>query len=175
MIRIRKNRFISIFLFFVPFLLCSASECFSMSAEDAERQVIRLFERSESVPQVKITPAERNRFIIEVTFSIGDRWGRDGFVRDLAKAAITTVFKSNLPLAQGIVKIYCTRVEVIHLAIGTNQANQISWEEGRNASEFFDRLRSCSRWGKRPEDRTYFIEHKQIIKLSPVVSLPPNS
>jgi hypothetical protein len=146
-----------------------------MSGEDAKRQVIRLFERSESVPQVGITPVAGNRFIIELTFSIGDRWGRDGFVRDLAKAAITRVFKSNVPLAQGIVKIYCTRGEVIHLAIGMNQADQMSWEEDRNPSKFFDSLRSCGRWGERPEDRTYFIEHKQIIKPTPIVSLPPNS
>jgi hypothetical protein len=146
-----------------------------MSAEDAERQVIKLFEQSESIPQVRITPVERNRFVIELTFSIGDRWGRDGFVRDLAKAAITRVFKSNLPLAQGIIKVYCTHTEVIHLAIGMNQANQISWEEGRSPSEFFDRLRSCGRWGKKPEDRTYIIEHKQIIKPSPVVSFPPDA
>jgi len=175
MVRIRNTRFIPVFLFFVPFLLCSTSTCFSMSAEDAERQVIKLFEQSESIPQVRITPVERNRFVIELTFNIGDRWGRDVFVRDLAKAAITRVFKSNLPLAQGIIKVYCTHMEVIHLAIGMNQANQISWEEDCSSSEFFDRLQSCGRWGKRPEDRTYFMEHRQIIKPSPVVSLPPDS
>jgi hypothetical protein len=172
MVRMKKTFFL---FFLVSFLLCSASAGFSMSAEDAERQVIRLFERSESIPQVKITPVERNRFVIELSFSIGDRWGRDGFVRDLAKTAITKVFKSNLPLAQGIVKVYCTHMEVIHLAIGMNQANQINWEEGRSPFEFFERLRSCGRWGKRPEDRTYFIEHKQIIKPSPVVSFPPDA
>ncbi len=166
----------TLYLFFlVFFLLCSASAGFSMSAEDAERHVTRLFERSELIPQVKITPVERNRFVIELTFSIGDRWGRDGFVRDLAKAAITRVFKSNLPLAQGIIRVYCTHMEVIHLAIGVNQAHQISWEEGRSPSEFFDRLRSCGRWGKKPEDRTYIIEYKQIIKPSPVVSFPPDA
>jgi hypothetical protein len=175
MVRTRNSSFIFVFLFFVFFFLCSASAGFSMSVEDAERQVIRLFERSELIPQVKITPVERNRFVIELSFSIGDRWGRDGFVRDLAKAAITKVFKSNLPLAQGIIKVYCTHMEVIHLAIGMNQANQISWEEARSPSEFFDRLRSCGRWGKKPEDRTYFIERRQIIKPSPVVSPPPDS
>jgi hypothetical protein len=146
-----------------------------MSAEDAERKVIRLFDQSELIPQVRITPAEKDRFVIELTFNIGDRWGRDIFVRDLAKAAIARVFKSNLPLAQGIVKVYCTHREVIHLAIGVNQAKQISWEDSASPSEFFDRLRSCVRWGKRPEDRTYFIEHRQIIKPSPVVLFPPDS
>jgi hypothetical protein len=175
MVRVTNIRLLSIFLFFVPFFLVSASACFSMSAEDAQRQVNRLFERSELIPQVKISPAERNRFVIELTFSIGDRWGRDEFARDWAKTAITKVFKSNLPLAQGIVKVYCTHMEVIHLAIGMNQANQISWEEDCSSSEFFDRLQSCGRWGKRPEDRTYFMEHRQIIKPSPVVSLPPDS
>ena len=145
-----------------------------MSAEDAVRQVIKLFEQSESIPQVRITPVERNRFVIELTFNIGDRWGRDAFVRDLARAAITRIFKSNLPLAQGIIKVYCTHREVIHLAIGMNQANQISWEEDCSPSEFFDRLQSCGCWGKRPEDRTYFIEHRQIIKPSPVVLFPPD-
>jgi hypothetical protein len=56
-----------------------------------------------------------------------------------------------------------------------NQANQISWKEDCSASEFFDRLQSCGHWGKRPEDRTYFIERRQIIKPPPVVSLPPDS
>jgi len=175
MVRKRNTFFIFVFLFFVSFLLCWASTSFSMSAEDAQRQVIRLFERSELIPQVNIIPVERNRLVIELTFSIGDRWGRDEFVRDLAKAAITKVFKSNLPLAQGIVKVYCTHMEVIHLAIGMNQANQMSWEDARSPSEFFEKLQSCGRWGKRPEDRTYFIEHKQIIKPSPVISLLPNS
>ncbi len=147
-----------------------------MSAEDAEREVIKLFEQSELIPQVRITPVEKDRFVIELTFNIGDRWGRDVFVRDLAKAAITRVFKSNLPLAQGIIKVYCTHMEVIHLAIGMNQAKQISWEESTavppSSSIGFE---SCGRWGKRPEDRTYFIEHRQIIKPSPVVLFPPDS
>jgi len=175
MVRKKNTSLIFVFLFFVFFLLCWASTSLSMSAGDAQRQVIKLFERSESIPQVRITPVERNRLVIELTFSIGDRWGRDQFVRDLAKAAITKVFKSDLPLAQGIVKVYCTRMEVIHLAIGMNQANQMSWGDARSPSEFFERLQSCGRWGKRPEDRTYLIEHRQIIKPSPVVSLPPDS
>ena len=146
-----------------------------MSAEDVERKVIELFERSESIPQVRITPAEENRFVIEVVFSIGDRWGRDGFVRDLAKVAMTRVFRSNLPVAQGIVKVYYAHTEVMHLAIGMNHAKQISWADSSSPSEFFDTLRSCVNWGKKPEDRTYFIEPKQIIKPSPVISFPPNS
>ena len=175
MVLTRNTSFIFVFLFFVFFLLSSASACFSMSAEDTERQPIRLFERSKSITQAKIPPADRSRFVIELTFSIGDRWGRDTFVRDLAKAAMATVFKSNLPLAQAIVKVYCTHMKVIHRDIGMNQANQINWEDSASPSEFFDRLRSCVRWGKKPEDRTCYIEHKQIIKPSPVVSLPPDS
>jgi hypothetical protein len=146
-----------------------------MSAEDVERRVIELFERSESIPQIKVTPAEEDRFVIELMFSIGDRWGRDGFVRDLAKVAMTRVFKADLPVAQGIVKVYCAHMEVIHLAIGMNHAKQISWADSSSPSEFFDTLRSCVDWGKKPEDRTYFIEPKQIIKPSPVISFPPNS
>ncbi len=169
----RRDTFL--FLFLLSFFLSSASAGFSMSAEDAEKKVVKLFDQSELIPQVRITPAERDRLVIELTFTIGDRWGRDVFVRNLAKAAMVRVFKSNLPLAQGIVKVYCTHTEVIHLAIGVNQAKQISWEDSASPSEFFDRLRSCVRWGKRPEDRTYFIEHTRIIKPSPVVSLPPNS
>lgn len=169
----RRDTFL--FLFLLSFFLSSASAGFSMSAEDAEKKVVKLFDQSELIPQVRITPAERDRLVIELTFTIGDRWGRDVFVRNLAKAAMVRVFKSNLPLAQGIVKVYCTHTEVIHLAIGVNQAKQISWEDTASPSEFFDRLRSCVRWGKRPEDRTYFIEHTRIIKPSPVVSLPPNS
>ncbi len=172
--RAGNTSFILVFLFLVSFLLCSASGAFSMSVEDAEREVVRLFEQSELIPQVRITPAEKDRFVIELTFNIGDRWGRDLFVRDLAKAAMARVFKSNLPLAQGIVKVYCTHMEAIHLAIGMNQAKQISWEDSSGSAGFFDTIRSCVRWGKRPEDRTYFIEHRQIIKPSPVVSLPPD-
>jgi len=146
-----------------------------MSAEDVERKVIELFERSESIPQVRITPAEEDRFVIELMFSIGDRWGRDGFVRDLAKVAMTRVFKADLPVAQGIVKVYCAHMEVIHLAIGMNHAKQISWADSSSPSEFFDTLRSCVHWGKKPEDRTYFIEPRQVIRPSPVISFPPNS
>jgi hypothetical protein len=146
-----------------------------MSVEDVERKVTELFKQSESIPQVRITPADEDRFIIELMFSIGDRWGRDGFVRDLAKAAMTRVFRSNLPIAQGIVKIYCRHTEVIHLAIGMNHVKQISWGDSSSSSEFFDTLRSCVHWGKKPEDRTYFIEPRQIITPSPVISFPPNS
>jgi hypothetical protein len=85
------------------------------------------------------------------------------------------IFRSDLPIAQGIVKVYCTHTEAIHLAIGMNQAKQISWEDSSSPSEFFNMLRSCVQLGKRPEDRTYFIEHRQIIKPSPIVSLPPDS
>ncbi len=161
--------------FLILFFLCSASSGFCMSAEDIERKVIELFERSESIPQVKITPAEENRFVIELVFSIGDRWGRDGFARDLAKVAMTRVFRSNLPVAQGIIKVYCAHTEVIHLAIGMNHAKQISWADSSSPSEFFDTLRSCVHWGKKPEDRTYFIEPRHVIRPSPVISFPPNS
>ena len=173
--RINNISSVLVFLFLVFFLFPSASATFSMPAADVEKEVVRLFEQSELVPQVRITPVEKDRFIIELIFNIGDRWGRDIFVRDLARAAMARVFKSNLPLAQGIVKVYCPHMEVIHLAIGINQANQISWEDARSPSEFFERLQSCGRWGKSPEDRTYFIEHKQIIKPSPVVSFPPDA
>jgi len=173
--RVSNTSFIPVFLFFGIFLLCLASPAFSMSAEDMEREVIKLFDKSELIPQVRITPAEKDRFVIEMIFNIGDRWGRAVFVRDLAKAAITRVFRSNLPIAQGIAKVYCTHTEAIHLAIGMNQAKQISWEDSSSPSEFFDTLRSCVHLGKSPEDRTYFIEHRQIIKPSPVVPLPPDS
>ena len=173
MTHINYISFVLVFLFLVFFLLSSASAAFSMSAEDVEREVTKLFKQSELIPQVRITSAEKDRFVIELTFSIGDRWGRDQFVRDLAKTAMTRVFRSNLPVAQGIVKVYCTHTEAIHLAIGMNQAKQISWEDSSSLSEFFDTLRSCVQLGKGPEDRTYFMEHRQIIKPSPVVSLPP--
>jgi hypothetical protein len=143
--------------------------------DDVEKKVIKLFERSELIPQVRITPAQEDRFIIELIFSIGDRWGRDGFVRDLAKVAMTRVFRSDLPVAQGIVKVYCTHMEVIHLAIGINHAKQISWADSSSTSEFFDTLRSCVHWGKKPEDRTYLVEPRQVIRPSPVISFPPNS
>jgi hypothetical protein len=161
--------------FFILFFLCSASPGFCMSVEDVERKVIELFKQSESIPQVRITPAEENRFVIELIFNIGDRWGRDGFVRDLAKVAMTRVFTSGLPVAQGIVKVYCRHTEVIHLAIGMNHVNQISWSHSSSPSEFFDTLRSCVHWGKKPQERTYFIETKQVIKPSPAISFPPNS
>lgn len=146
-----------------------------MPAADVEKEVTRLFEQSDLIPQVRITPVEKDRFVIELTFIIGDRWGRDVFARDLAKAALVRVFKSNLPLAQGIVRVYCTHTEAIHLAIGMNQAKQIRWDEDSSPSEFFSSLRSCARWGKRPEDRTYFIEHRQVVKPSPVVLSAPDS
>ncbi len=95
--------FILVFLFLVFLPLRSASGAFSMSAEDAEREVVKLFEQSELIPQVRITLAEEGRFVIELIFNIGDRWGRDIFVRDLARAAMGRVFKSDLPIAQGIV------------------------------------------------------------------------
>ncbi len=170
---VSNTSFIPVLICF--FLLCSASAAFSISGEDVERKVIRLFDQSELIPQVRITPADEDRFVIELTFYIGDRWGREIFARDLAKAAMTRVFKSDLPLAQGIVKVYCTHMEAIHLAVGMNQARQINWEDSSSPSEFFDTLRSCVQLGKGPEDRTYFFEHRQIIKPSPVVSLPPDS
>jgi len=173
--RLNNISFVLVFLFHAFFLLSSAATTFSMSVQDAEREVIRLFQQSELIPQVRVTPAEEDRFVIELIFNIGDRWGRDGFVRDLAKAAMVRVFKSNLPLAQGIVRVYCTHMEAIHLAVGVNQAKQISWEDSSSPSEFFDTLRSCVHWGRGPEDRTYFIEHRHTIKPSPVVSLPPDS
>ena len=164
----------------IPFLIiffvfCSASPSFCISSGDIERDVAQLFEQSEIIPQIIVTPAGKDRFLIELTFSIGDRWGRDGFVRELARAAITRVFESNLPIAQGIVRVYCTHMEAIHLAIGMNQAKQINWADGLSLAGFFDIVRSCSHWGKSPEDRTYFIEHKQIIKPSPIVSYRPDS
>jgi len=118
--------FVRVFLFLVFFLLCSASAVFPMSAEDVEKEVIKLFEQAELIQQVRISPADEDRFVIELIFNIGDRWGRDVFVRDLAKAAMARVFRSNLPIAQGIVKVYCTHTEAIHLAIGMNHAKQIS-------------------------------------------------
>ncbi|OGP71101.1 MAG: hypothetical protein A2W09_08255 [Deltaproteobacteria bacterium RBG_16_50_11] len=161
--------------FLIFFFLYPASVSFSMSTDDVEREVFKLFEQFEPIPGVRVTPAEEDRFVIELTFSIGDRWGREGYARDLAKTAITKVFKSNLPLAQGIVKVHCTHIEAIHLALGMNQAKQMSWADNLGPSAFFDALRSCFHWGKSPEDRTYFIEYRPIVKPSPVVSLPPHS
>jgi hypothetical protein len=137
-----------------------------------EREVVELFKKTDFIPQVRVVPAEEGRFITELVFNMGDRWGRDGFAREIAKGAIECLFKSGLPIAQGVVKVYCHRMEMLHLAISIDQAKQIRWENSSNPSQFFDMLRSYVRWGKRPEDSTYFIEHGRITKPSPVISLP---
>jgi hypothetical protein len=173
----KPTRNVSLPLVFIlsSLLIFVASTAFSMDADDVEREVSKFFKQSEFIPHVRIIPTEEKRFVVELTFDIGDRWGRNEFARHLAKAAITEIFGFNLPLAQGIVRIYCTHAEVLHLAIGINQVKEISWKDGSTASEFFGMLRSRFRLGKRPEDRTYFIENKQIIKPSPTISISPDS
>jgi hypothetical protein len=170
-----SNAYLTLVFLLSSLLILVASTAFSLDADDVEREVTNLFKQSEFIPHVRIIPTEEKRFVIEMTFDLGDRWGRDEFARNLAKAAITEIFRFNLPLAQGIVKIYCTHAEVLHLAIGMNQVKEISWKDGSTPSEFFDMLRSRFRWGKRPEDRTYFIENRQIVKPSPTISILPDS
>lgn len=170
-----RNTFLTLVFLLSSLLIFLVSMAFSMDADEVEREVTKLFKQSEFIPHVRIIPTEEKRFVIELTFDIGDRWGRDEFARDLAKAAITEIFRFNFPLAQGIVRIYCTHAEVLHLAIGINQVKEISWKDGSTPSEFFDMLRSRFRWGKRPEDRTYFIENNQIVKPSPTILIPPDS
>jgi len=170
-----RNAYLTLVFLLPSLLILSASTAFSMEADDVEREVTKLFKQSEFIPHVRIIPTEENRFVIELTFDMGDRWGRDEFARHLARAAINEIFRLNLPLAQGIVRIYCTHAEVLHLAIGINQVKEIRWKDSSTPSEFFDMLRSHFRWGKRLEDRTYFIENKQIIKPSPTISIPPDS
>jgi len=173
----KPTRDVSLPLVFIlsSLLIFVASTAFSLDADEVEREVNKLFKQSEFIPHVRIIPTEEKRFVVELTFDIGDRWGRDEFARHLAKAAITEIFRFNLPLAQGIVRIYCTHAEVLHLAIGINQVKEISWTDGSTPSEFFGMLRSRFRLGKRPEDRTYFIENKQIVKPSPTISISPDS
>ncbi len=93
---------------------------------------------------------------------------------DLEEGVISPGGESNLPFAQGPVRIYGVRSEILHLVAGRNDMEQIQWRKGSSVSEFFDSLRSCSRWGKNPEDRTYLIEAGPVIKPSPVISFLPS-
>lgn len=169
--RIKKVKFTSLLIFF---LLCTASPSLCMPSEDVEKRVIKLFEQFNSIPQVRITPAVGDRFIIELIFTVGDHWGRDRFARDLARGAMARLFGSDLPLVQGIVKVYCKDLEIVHVAIGINHVKQIGWSDSLSSAEFFDRLRSCVHWGKNPEDRTYLIEIPHVVRPSPIVSSPLN-
>lgn len=165
---------IRILILIILFLMGFVSTVFPFSANGIEKRVVQLSTEEEFglVPEVRAIPVEKGRFIVELTFNVGDRWGRDGFARYLAKSAMERLFKSNLPLAQGVVKVYCNRTEVLHLAISVNQAKQIRWENESNPSQFFDILQSHICWGKKPEDCTFFIENGRVVKPSPAVSSP---
>lgn len=166
------NFFISLSIPLIFLLAGSITMAFPLSSGNAEKEVAELFKKTELIPDIRIIPADEGRFVAELIFNIGDRWGRNGFAREIAKDAVERLFKSGLPIAQGIVKVYCHRMEILHLAISMNQAKQIRWENSSNPSQFFDMLQSCIHWGKRPEDSTYVIEQGRITKPSPVVAFP---
>ena len=147
-----------------------ASSAHSLEVEEVRKRVAQLFSSDEShvAQEIRVAPTENHRFVVELLFNIGNRWGKEGFAKDLAKATLERLFRSDLPVAQGIVRIYANLTEVLHLGIGLNQADKLLWENP-DPSRFFESLRSSQRLGEKPEDRTYITENKPLVKPSPAI------
>ncbi len=77
-----RNAFFTLVFLLSSLLILVASTAFSLDADDVEREVIKLFKQSEFTPHVRIISTEEKRFVVELTFDIGDRWGRDEFAKN---------------------------------------------------------------------------------------------
>lgn len=156
-----------IFLAIIAFALCSllppsnASGAIVLKDEEI-RQTIATLINSENRVHIREVKIERSRdglLDLEITTNLGDCWGKREYAREFSKEALEALFSSNLPLSYVILNVFEMDKNLMTVALGKNQADNMNWDKSESLNGFYDEIKSRMNYKGNPTNYCWYIEN----------------
>jgi hypothetical protein len=161
-----------IFFAIIAFALCSILPSLNASAatvlnDEIIRQTVASLINSENQVHIRNIKIKRNRdglLDLEVTTNLGDCWGKKEYAREFSKEALKALFSSSLPLSYVIMNVFEADKNLMTVALGKNQANDMNWDSAESLNGFYDQIKSRMNYEGNPIDYCWYIENNPTPK-----------
>jgi len=156
-----------IFLAIIAFALCSilppsnASGAIVLKDEEIRQMIATLINSDNSVHirEVKIERSRDGLLDLEITTNLGDCWGKREYAREFSKQALEALFSSNLPLSYVILNVFEMDKNLMTVALGKNQADNMNWDKAESLNGFYDQIKSNTNYKGNPTNYCWYIEN----------------
>lgn len=156
-----------IFFAVIAFALCShlpssnASGAIVLKDEVIRQTVATLInsENSVHIRDVKIKRTRDGLLDLEITTNLGDCWGKREYAKEFSKEALKALFSSDLPLSYVILNVFEANKNLMTVALGKNQADNMNWDKADSLNGFYDQLKSRMNYKGNPTNYCWYIEN----------------
>ena len=153
-----------IMVFVLGGLLLSPNISASIEHTDEEiRQTVATLINSENKVHIQDIHIERSRdglLDLKIITNFGNCWGKEEFAKGFAKEALKALFSSNLPLSHVILEVQEGNGNLLTVALGKNQADNIDWNNADSLEAFYEQIKSRMNYKGNPDDYCWIIEGK---------------
>ena len=131
--------------------------------EEEIRQKVATLINSENkvhIQDINIKKSGDGLLDLKITTNFGDCWGKEEFAKGFAKDALKALFSSNLPLSHVILEVQEANGNLMTVALGKNQAENIDWDNADSLEAFYGQIKSRMNYKGNPADYCWIIEGK---------------
>ena len=153
-----------IIVFILTSLFASPRVSVSNDLNDEKiRQTIATLINAENKVHIQDIDIERSRdglLDLKIITNFGNCWGKEEFAKGFAKEALKALFTSNLALSHVILEVQESNGNLMTVALGKNQADNIDWNNADSLEAFYEQIKSRMNYQGNPTDYCWIIEGK---------------
>jgi hypothetical protein len=131
--------------------------------DEVIRQTVSTLINSDNKVHIQDINVEKSRdglLDLKIITNLGNCWGKEEFAKGFAKDALEALFSSNLPLSHVILEVHEANGNLMTVALGKNQANDINWNNADSLDAFYQQIKSRMNYKGNPTDYCWIIEGK---------------
>jgi hypothetical protein len=155
-------------LIIIAFILSSLLVCPNISAsnelnDEKIRKMVASLINAENKVYIQDINIQRSRdglLDLKIITNFGNCWGKEEFAKGFAKEALKALFSSNLPLSHVILEVQESNGNLMTVALGKNQADNIDWNNADSLEAFYNQIKSRMNYKGNPTDYCWIIEGK---------------
>ena len=132
-----------------------------LNDEDIRQKVATLINSKNRVhiQAVKIERSRDGLLDLEINTNLGDCWGKREYAREFSKEALKALFSSNLPISHVILNVFEANQNLMTVALGKNQAQNMNWDKAESLNGFYGQIKSRMNYKGNPTDYCWYIEN----------------
>ena len=127
------------------------------------RQTVATLINAENKVHIQDISIKRSRdglLDLKIITNFGNCWGKEEFAKGFAKEALKALFTSNLALSHVILEVQESNGNLMTVALGKNQADNIDWNNADSLEAFYEQIKSRMNYQGNPTDYCWIIEGK---------------
>ena len=127
------------------------------------RQTVATLINSDNKVHIEDINVERSQdglLDLKIITNFGNCWGKEEFAKGFAKDALKALFSSNLPISHVILEVQEVNGNLMTVALGKNQAENIDWNNADSLDAFYKQIKSRMNYKGNPTDYCWIIEGK---------------